>query len=100
MPTFDVVSEVDMQEVRNAGDQAVREVGTRFDFKDTESTIEFAGQELRLHSSSEDRMKALVQVIEEKFVKRQVSLKSLEHGKIEPASKGAVRQTLTIRAGI
>ncbi len=89
-----------MQEVRNAVDQAVREVGTRYDFKDTESTIELAGYELRLHSSSEDRMKALVQVIEEKFVKRQVSLKALDHGKIEPAAKGTVRQTVTIRAGI
>jgi len=100
MPTFDVVSEVDMQEVRNAFDQAVREVNTRYDFKDTGSTIELAGQELQLHSSSEDRMKALIQVIEEKFVKRQVSLKALDHGKIEPAAKGTVRQTITIKAGI
>jgi cyclic-di-GMP-binding protein len=100
MPTFDVVSEVDMQEVRNAVDQAVREVGTRFDFKNTDSTIELAGHELRLHSSSEDRMKALVQVIEEKFVRRQVSLKALEYGKVEPAAKGSVRQMLTVRAGI
>jgi uncharacterized protein YajQ (UPF0234 family) len=100
MPTFDVVSEVDMQEVRNAFDQAVREVGTRFDFKDTGTTIELVGLELRLHSSSEDRMKAVVQVIEEKLVKRQVSLKALDHGKVEPAAKGSVRQTLTIRAGI
>jgi cyclic-di-GMP-binding protein len=100
MPTFDVVSEVDMQEVRNAVDQAVREVNTRYDFKDTGSTIELASHELHLHSSTEDRMKALVQVIEEKFVKRQVSLKVLDHGKVEPAAKGTVRQTLTVRAGI
>jgi len=100
MPTFDVVSEVDMQEVRNAVDQALREVNTRFDFKDTGSTIELSGQELHLHSSSEDRMKALVQVIEEKFVKRGVSLKAIEPGKIEPASKGTVRQTVLIKAGI
>ena len=100
MPTFDVVSEVDMQEVRNAYDQAVREVNTRYDFKDTGSTIELAGSELRLHSSTEDRMKALVQVVEEKFVKRQISLKALDHGKVEPAAKGTVRQTLTVRAGI
>jgi uncharacterized protein YajQ (UPF0234 family) len=100
MPTFDVVSEVDMQEVRNAVDQAVREVSTRYDFKDTGSTIELTGHELHLHSSTEDRMKALVQVIEEKFVKRQVSLKVLDHGKLEPAAKGTVRQTLSVRAGI
>ena len=100
MPTFDVVSEVDMQEVRNAVDQAQREVATRFDFKDTGSSIELAGMELKLHSSSEDRMRALVQVIEEKMVKRQVSLKSLDHGKVEDAAKGAVRQTITLKAGI
>jgi uncharacterized protein YajQ (UPF0234 family) len=100
MPTFDVVSEVDMQGVRNAVDQAVRELNTRYDFKDTGSTIELAGHELRLHSSTEDRMKALVQVIEEKFVKRQISLKALDHGKLEPAAKGTVRQTLTVKAGV
>jgi cyclic-di-GMP-binding protein len=100
MPTFDVVSEVDMQEVRNAVDQAVREVSTRYDFKDTGSTIELGGQELNLHSSSEDRMKALVLVVEEKLVKRQVSLKALEFGSVEPAAKGTVRQAVTLRVGI
>jgi len=100
MPTFDVVSEVDMQEVKNAVDQAVREVSTRYDFKDTGSTIELAGHDLNLHSSTEDRMKALVLVIEEKLVKRQVSLKALEHGKVEPAAKGTVRQTVSLKAGI
>ena len=100
MPTFDVVSEVDMQEVRNAVDQAVREVSTRYDFKDTGSTIELAGQQLNLHSSSEDRMKALVLVVEEKLVKRQVSLKALEFGSVEPAAKGTVRQSVTLRVGI
>src|SRR3954454_9608244 len=100
MPTFDVVSEVDMQEVKNAVDQASREVATRFDFKDTGSSIELAGQELHLHSATDDRLRALIQVLEEKLVKRQVSLKSLDPGKIEEASKGTVRQTITIRAGI
>jgi cyclic-di-GMP-binding protein len=100
MPTFDVVSEVDMMEVRNAVDQAVREVSTRYDFKDTGSTIELAGQQINLHSSSEDRMKALVLVVEEKLVKRQVSLKALEFGTVEPAAKGTVRQTVTLRVGI
>jgi len=89
-----------MQEVKNAIDQAVREVSTRYDFKDTDSTIELSGKEVNLHSSTDDRMKALVLVIEEKLVKRQVSLKSLDHGKIEAAAKGTVRQTLTFKAGI
>ena len=100
MPTFDVVSEVDMQEVKNAVDQASREVGTRFDFKDTGSSIELAGHELRLHSATEDRLRALTQVLEEKLVKRQVSLKALDRGKIEEAAKGTVRQTITLVAGI
>ena len=100
MPTFDVVSEVDMQEVRNAVDQATREVGTRFDFKDTGSAIELAGHEIRLHSSTEDRLKALLQVVEEKLVRRSVSLKALDRGKVEEAAKGTVRQTVVLNAGI
>ena len=89
-----------MQEVKNAVDQARREVGTRFDFKDTGSTIELAGQEIRLHSSTEDRLKALTQVLEEKMVKRQVSLKALDYGPVEQAAKGTVRQTVRLQAGI
>ncbi|MGH9165132.1 MAG: YajQ family cyclic di-GMP-binding protein [Acidimicrobiales bacterium] len=100
MPTFDVVSEVDMQEVRNAVDQAGRELATRFDFKGTESSIELSGQELRLASATEDRLRAVTQVLEEKLVKRQVSLKVLDRGKIEVGSHGAVRQTIILSAGI
>ncbi|MGI8776245.1 MAG: YajQ family cyclic di-GMP-binding protein [Acidimicrobiales bacterium] len=100
MPTFDVVSEVDLQEVRNAVDQAAREVSTRFDFKGTDSTVELGDGEILLHSATEDRLKALVQVLEEKLVRRSVPMKALDYGKVEQASKGAVRQTVTITAGI
>ena len=100
MPTFDVVSQVDMQEVTNALDQARRELATRFDFKGTGSSIEQSGQELTLHSSTEDRLKAVVQVLEEKLVKRKVSLKALDYGKVEDAAKGTVRQVVTLSAGI
>src|SRR5664280_1252943 len=100
MPTFDVVSEVDMQEVRNAVDQANREATTRFDFKGTDSTIELNDKELILASSTEDRLRALFQVLQEKMVKREVSLKSFDVGKIEEASKGTARQRLGIQAGI
>jgi cyclic-di-GMP-binding protein len=100
MPTFDVVSEVDMQEVRNAVDQANREATTRFDFKGTDSTIEFSDKELLLTSSTDDRLRALYQVLQEKMVRREVSLKSFEVGKIEEATKGTARQRLGIRAGI
>jgi cyclic-di-GMP-binding protein len=100
MPTFDVVSQVDMQEVKNAADQASREVTTRFDFKNTESTLDLSGHEIQLHSSTEDRLKALVLVLEEKLVRRKVSLKAIDYGKLEEAAKGTVRQTVTLKAGI
>jgi len=100
MPTFDVVSELDMQEVRNAVDQAAREVSTRFDFKGTDSTIELKEKTIELATESESRLTALTQVLEEKLVKRQVSLKALTYGKVEEASKGTVRQTVTLNSGI
>src|SRR5688500_1504057 len=100
MPTFDVVSQVNMQEVRNAVDQASREVTTRFDFKDTGSSIELSDHDLKLASSTEDRLRALVQVLEEKLVKRQVSLKALDRGPVEEATKGTVRPPIKLKAGI
>jgi uncharacterized protein YajQ (UPF0234 family) len=100
MPTFDVVSQVDMQEVRNAVDQANREASTRFDFKGTDSSIELGEADLVLRSSTEDRLRALHQVLEEKIVRRQVSLKAFENGKVEEAAKGTARQRIAINAGI
>ena len=100
MPTFDVVSEVDQQEVRNAVDQAAREVAQRFDFKNTNSSIELGDGVIDMASLSEDRLAALRQVLEEKLVKRKVSLKVLDYGTVEPASGGTVRQTATLQAGI
>ena len=100
MPSFDVVSELDMQEVRNAVDQAQREVSTRFDFKDTGSAVELGDSEIRLRSASEDRLRALAQVLEEKLVRRKVSLKALSYGKVEDAAKGTVRQAVALVAGI
>ena len=100
MPTFDIVSELDLQEVRNAVDQANREAGTRFDFKNTNPVIEFSDKELRLSASTEDRLRALYLLLEEKLVKRSVSLKSLDPGKIEEASQGTARQKVALKAGI
>ncbi len=100
MPTFDVVSEVDLQEVRNAVDQANREASNRFDFKGTDATIEFSDKELTLSASTEDRLRALYSLLEEKLVKRQVSLKTLDAGKIEEASHNSARQKVALRAGI
>ena len=100
MPTFDIVSEVDMQEIRNAVDQASREISTRYDFKGTDSTVELTEKTVELHSESDQRLKALVQVLEEKLVKRKVSLKALSYEKIEEATKGTVNQTVTLNVGI
>ena len=100
MPTFDVVSEVDRQEVRNAVDQARREVATRFDFKDTNSSIELGDKSIELHTASEDRLRPLTLVLEEKLVRRKVSLKALSYGRVEDAAKGTVRQTATLNVGI
>jgi len=100
MPTFDVVSEVDMQEVRNAVDQAAREVSQRFDFKGTDSSVELGDSEIKMGSATEDRLAALRQVLEEKFAKRKISMKVLDYGTVEPASGGTVRQSATLQAGI
>ncbi len=100
MPSFDVVSEIDLQEVRNAVDQANREATTRFDFKGTNAVVEFSDKELTLSASTEDRLRALYTVLEEKMVKRGVSLKTLDPGKIDPASHGSARQKVALRAGI
>jgi len=100
MPSFDVVSQVDEQEVRNAVDQASREIATRYDFKGTDSSIELKEKTIELHTESEARLQALTQVLEEKMVKRKVSLKALSYGKVEEAAKGTVRQTVTLTVGI
>ena len=100
MPSFDVVSEVDGQEVRNAIDQAQREVANRFDFKNTNSTIEQNDMVITLHTVSEDRLAALRVVLEEKLVKRGVSLKGVDYGDVQEATQNTVRQVVTIKVGI
>ena len=100
MASFDVISEIDMQEVRNAVDQAAREVNTRYDFKDTGSEVTFNDTDVSLVSSSEDRLNALRQVLEEKLVKRKVSLKALSYGEVEEAAGTSVRQVVLLQAGI
>ncbi len=102
MPSFDVVSEIDMQEVRNAVDQASREVANRFDFKDTNSTVELNEKEMviQMESASDDRMIALQQVLEEKLIKRKISLKAVDFSDREPASGGRSRMTANLKAGV
>jgi hypothetical protein len=100
MPSFDVVSEVDRQELKNAVDQAQRELANRFDFKNTDSSIEQKDLILTIRTSSEDRLRALKLLLEEKFVKRQVSLKGIDWGKVEAASGESVRQIVTVKVGM
>jgi uncharacterized protein YajQ (UPF0234 family) len=100
MPSFDVVSDVDRQEVRNAVDQAQREIANRFDFKNTNSTIEQNELAITMHTVSEDRLNALRTVLEEKLVKRGVSLKGVDYGDVQEATQNTVRQVATIQVGI
>jgi uncharacterized protein YajQ (UPF0234 family) len=86
--------------VRNAIDQAQREISTRFDFKNTNSTIEQKDLVLTLHTVSQDRLNALKVVLEERLVKRGVSLKGLDWGKVDEATQNTVRQVVTIKVGI
>ena len=100
MPSFDVVSEVDHQEVRNAVDQAQREIANRFDFKNTNSSIEQNDLVITLATVSEDRLNALRTVLEEKLVRRGVSLRGVDYGTVQEATQNTVRQVVTIKVGI
>ena len=100
MPSFDVVSEVDRQELKNAIDQAQREIGQRYDFKNTNSSIEQNELVITLRTASEDRLRALRTVLEERLVKRGVSLRGLEWGKVEQATGESIRQIVTVKVGI
>jgi cyclic-di-GMP-binding protein len=98
--SFDVVSEVDLQEVRNAVDQTSREISQRFDFKNTNTSVQLEGEAIELHAGTEDRLKAALQVLKEKAVKREVPLKALKEGPVEPAAKGTAKQTINLVTGI
>ena len=100
MPSFDISSEVDEQEMRNAVDQASRELANRFDFKDTNSSIELGPKEITMRSVSQDRLAAVRQVLEEKLAKRKISMKALDYGTVEDAAGGTVRQVANLVAGI
>ena len=98
--SFDVVSKTDLQEVSNAVQQAQKELAQRFDFKGSKSSIELAGEELVLVSDDEGKLVSVKDILETKLVKRKVSLKALDYGKVEPAASGTVRQRAKIVQGI
>lgn len=99
MPSFDAVSEVDLQEVRNATDQANREVGTRFDFKGSDAQFSLDGDSVTLNAQSEFQLEQMMDILQLKLVKRSVDIGCLEKGKVETANNRA-RQTVTIKQGI
>ena len=100
MPSFDIVSEVDPQEVDNAVNQARKEVEQRYDFKGTKTSIELEEQEIRVVSDDDYKVKAVVEIIQSKLARRNVPLKALTYGTVEPASGGRSKQTITVRHGI
>ena len=100
--SFDVVSKVEIQEVRNAIDQAIKEVRARFDLKDSNSEVKLEDQDkvIQLASADEYKLEAVKEILSQKLVKRGVSLKSLKYEKLEPAMGKSVRQKITLQQGI
>jgi uncharacterized protein YajQ (UPF0234 family) len=99
--TFDVVSKIDLQEVSNAIQQAMKEVTTRFDLKDSKSSIAMEGKDaIILHSADDYKLKAVNDILQQKMVKRGISLKGLTYGMIEPAAGGTAKQKITLQQGI
>jgi uncharacterized protein YajQ (UPF0234 family) len=100
MPSFDVVSKVQMHEVDNALSQASKEITTRYDFRDTGTSIERTEEGIVLRSNSEGRLEAALNVLQEKLVRRKVSLKSIDPQKAEPAGGSTFRQLVKIQQGL
>jgi uncharacterized protein YajQ (UPF0234 family) len=99
--SFDVVSKIDLQEVSNAIQQALKEIHTRFDLKDSKSNIELEGKDaIILHSADEYKLKAVNDVLQQKLVKRGVPLKGLTYGSVEPAAGGTAKRRITMQQGI
>lgn len=100
MPSFDIVSKVDMQEVDNAVNQTIKEIAQRYDFKGSKSEITQEKDTVKLLSEDDFRLKAIIDILQSKFIKRGISVKALQYGKVENASGGMVRQIITIQQGI
>ncbi|MFW7380523.1 MAG: YajQ family cyclic di-GMP-binding protein [Oligoflexus sp.] len=102
MPSFDIVSEIDLQEVDNAVNQAAKEIETRFDFRGGQSSIDFDRKEQKIKIIADDDMKlrSMHQILEQKLAKRSIDLRSLEYGKEESAGGQRLRQTVTLKSGL
>jgi len=100
MPSFDIVSKVDMQEVDNAINQTVKEIAQRYDFKGSKSEVTLEKETVKILADDDFRLKAIVEILQAKFIKRNISPKALQYGKIEEASGSMVRQIVTLQVGI
>ena len=100
MPSFDIVSKVDMQEVDNAINQTVKEIGQRYDFKGSKSEVTLEKESIKVLADDDFKLKAVIDILQSKFVKRNISPKALQYGKAEQASGGMVRQIITLQVGI
>ena len=98
--SFDVVSEVDMQEVDNAVNQAKKEIGTRYDVRGSKAEISLEGDTIKIIGDDEYKLNAIIDVLKGKMIKRNVAIKNLDYGKVEPAAGATVRQIITIKKGI
>ena len=99
-PSFDIVSKVDRQEVDNALNQAAKEIANRYDFKDTGSSIAWSGDNVEIRSNADSRVKAVLEVFQEKLVKRGISLKAIKHGDPQPAGGNTSRMVVELNQGI
>jgi uncharacterized protein YajQ (UPF0234 family) len=100
MPTFDIVSEVDRQEVTNAVDQTMREVGNRYDFRGTDTEIKFSDDEISIESDSPGRVEAAVEVLKTRLVRRNVDVKAISGGEIKPVGGARSKAVFTLNQGI
>jgi cyclic-di-GMP-binding protein len=100
LSSFDIVSQFDRQELRNAVDQAHREIDTRYDLKDTRTELKLGEKEIAINTASETSLRAIRDILESKALRRGLSLKIFDYGKEEEASGGRMRQTITLKEGI
>jgi cyclic-di-GMP-binding protein len=100
MPSFDIVSKIDMQEVDNAVNQTIKEIAQRYDFKKSKCEVTLEKETIKILADDDFRLKAVIDILQSKCIKREVSLKALHYGTAESASGGMIRQIVTIQQGI
>jgi cyclic-di-GMP-binding protein len=100
MPSFDIVSKVDLQEVDNAVNQTIKEISQRYDFKGSKCEVTMEKEAIKILADDDFKLKAVVDILQSKFIKRGISPKALQYGKAETASGGMVRQVIDIQQGI